>query len=361
MTNLKNENGYVLVVALGILCILTLIGTASVQTSNTEMLISTNGLLHNMAFYAADSGAPVASRTLLTEEFLPETEYGNASWIGTDTIDLPSGTRFTYEVTHEVNSDGEVLRYGDSDGDHLWEINTLVGRPLEIVRTYGTHIKRGGDAEVHVTLIFNPAFVSPEAALWVNDPDKVSFKGNATVSGDSSDTDVCPDVPDLIHHLDPIDPIDEPKHFGDEFVHEPSGGMYPFAIVKDNLSKRADHIGPTFPTDIAEASTADDPVVIIITGDLEINNEDLKVPAYGILYVDGNLRINGNVEWTGLIVTTGDASVGNGTADINGSLVTGESADVDISGTIIIQYDCGALADLFDNLSGYRVTSWKQI
>lgn len=361
MTNLRNQDGYVIVLALLILSILTILGLSSIRTSITEQNISTNSMIYHMNFYAAESGAPVAAITLKSEDFLPETEYGNADWMGTDTLDLPNGTEFTYEVFHQINADGEVLRYGDSDDDHLWEINTTVGRPLEIVQTHGTHIGRGGDAAVEVKLIYSPAFVLPEAALWVDDPDKVDFKGNASVIGDSSDEDVCPDVPDVLHHVNPLNPIDEPKHFGDEFVHDSSGGMYPFGPVKDNLSKRADYIGSTFPTALAEASTPENPVIIIITGDLQINNEDLKVPAYGVLYVDGNLRINGNVEWTGLIVTTGDASVGNGTADINGSLVTGESADVDISGTIVIQYDCTALKNMFDNLSGYRMTSWKQI
>jgi hypothetical protein len=358
---LKNEKGFAIVSALLILMAVTIIGISSMSTSITEVQISTNSLIYHMNFYAADSGAPVASIDLLDSDFLSESEYSDVDWIGTSTINLGNGTQFTYEIIHQVNSDGDVLRYGDVDGDYLWEINTTHGRPLEVVTTHGTHIGRGGDATVKVTLQFNPPFVVPEAALWIENPDTVNFQGNATVTGDSTDIGVCSDVPDVIHHLNPIDPMDEPKHFGDEFVHESSGGMYPFGPVKDNLSKRADYIGSEFPTDLAEASTPDNPVVIIIEGDLEINNQDLKVPAYGVLYVDGNLRINGNVEWTGLIVSTGNTSIGNGTADIIGSLVTGESAEVDISGAITIQYDCSTLKDLFVDLSRYRMTSWRQI
>jgi hypothetical protein len=359
--SLKNENGFVIISAILVLSLLTIIGISSMKMSITEVQISTNSLIHHMNFYAADSGAPVASIDLLDHDFLSESDYSDVDWIGTRTMNLGNGTQFTYEVNHQVDSDGNVLRYGDVNGDYLWEINTTHGRPLEIVTTHGTHIGRGGDAEVVVTLQFDPPFIPPEAALWVENPDTVNFKGNATVSGDSTDLDVCSDVPDVLHHIDPINPMDEPAHFGDEFIHESSGGMYPFGPVKDNLTKRADYIGDTFPTEIAEDSTIDNPVVIIIEGDLEINNEDLKVPAYGILYVDGNLRINGNVEWTGLIISTGNTSVGNGTADIIGSLITGESAEVDISGTITIQYDCSTLNDLYSKLSRYRMTSWRQI
>lgn len=357
----KNENGYVIVVALLILSILTVIGTAALSNSITESKMATNSLIYKMNFYAAESGAPVAAVRLKSESFLPESEFGNPDWSASGTLDLGNKTQFTYVVNHQVDGDGNVLRYGDEDGDHLWEINTTTGRPLETVVTDGTHLHKGGNAKIKVTLQFVPAFELPNTALWVDDPDKVDFKGNASVIGDSEDTTVCPDVPDVLHHLNPVNPMDEPKHYGEDFVHESSGGMYPFGPVKAALMKNADYIGSSFPTDLAEASTADNPVIIIIEGDLQINNEDLKVPAHGVLYVDGNLRINGNVEWNGLIVTTGDASVGNGTADIRGCLVTGESADVDISGTIVIQHDCKTLGDLFDNLSRYRMTSWRQL
>lgn len=360
-TNIQNEQGYVLISALLILVLLTIIGISAIQTSTTESKISFNSLIAHMNFYAAESGPQVAKLHLLDSDFLSEDDYSNPDWEGTDTFELPNRTEFTFVITHQLDSDGNVLRYGDSNGDYLWEINTTHGRPLEIVRSYGTHLDHEGEAAVEVRLIDSPPFITPESALWVDDPDAVDFKGNATVIGDSTDPSVCSDVPDVVHHLTPINPMDEPKHFGDEYVHESSGGMYPFSQVKKALARRADHIGTTFPTAIAEASTADDPVIIIIEGDLQINNEDLKVPAHGVLFVDGNLRINGNVEWNGLIVSTGNTSIGNGTADITGALVTGDSADVDIAGTITIQYDCNALANIYNNLSGYRMTSWKQI
>jgi type II secretory pathway pseudopilin PulG len=356
-----NQEGFAIVIVIMILAMLTIIGVSSLRMSRTEVQISTNLLIQKMCFYAAESGTQVAKLDLLDPEFLPEDQYGNPDWMGTDTYLFPTNAQYIYEISHQVDEDGNVLRYGDTNGDHIWEVNTTVGRPLEFVSSHGTHVGRGGNAVVETTLQFRPAFEMPNTALWVENPDNVDFKGNATISGDSLDIDLCPDVPDVLHHINPVNPMDEPKHYGDEFVHEPSGGMYPFGPVKDSLLERADYVGNEFPTEDAEASTADNPIVIIIEGDLEINNEDLKLPAHGILYVDGNLRINGNVEWNGLIITTGDTSIGNGTADINGSLVTGESADVDISGTIVVQYDCTTLNNLFDSLSGYRMTSWRQI
>jgi hypothetical protein len=360
---LKNQNGSVMIATLIILVLLTIIGISSVRTSNTEVKITTNMLLHQIAFYAAESGISVAPLWVRNDENYPESEWSNVDFTTSSEGTLGNGAEYNYEVSPKTELDDgveKVIRYGDEDGDHLYELNYTTGPPLLEVISDGTHV-RGSIATIEASYIFQPAFELPNTALWVENPDMVDFKGNATVSGDSSDLDICPDVPDVLHHLNPVNPMDEPAHFGAEFVHESSGGMYPFSLVKANLSERADYIGDTFPTEIAEGSTTDDPVIIIINGDLEINNQDLKVPANGILYVDGNLRINGNVEWTGLIITTGNTSVGNGTADIIGSLVTGESAEVDISGTITIQHDCSGLNNLFDIFSGYRMTSWRQI
>jgi len=363
----KNEDGYVIVMALMILSILTVIGVAGIRTSITEVQISTNHLIYNMNFYAAESGIAIGPLWAGSKDNYPETEWGNIDFVGeSDIMELSNGTEFDFEVTPQVRidpADGveKVLRYGDTNADFLDELNFTTGRPLIEVVSDGTHTGRGGLSRIKATYAFAPAFVIPEAALWVENPDKVDFKGNATVMGDSSDESLCANVPDMIYHMAPLNPVDEPKHYGDSFDHELSGAMYPYGPVKDSLTKRADYIGDTFPTALAEASTPDNPVIIILTGDIQINNEDLKVPAYGVLYIDGNLKINGNVEWNGLIVTTGDATVGNGTANINGSLVTGENADVELTGTIVVQYDCSTLNNMFDKFSGYRMTSWREI
>jgi hypothetical protein len=364
---MRNQNGFILISAVLILCLLTIIGIAAINMSVTESKISVNHTIAAMNFYAAESGIAIGPLWAASEDNYPETEWGDIDFIGaSDISNLTNGTSFNFEVMPQVTvdpSDGieKVLRYGDSNEDFMDELNFTTGHPLIEIVSYGTHTKRHGLAKIKATYTFAPAFVIPEAALWVENPDKTNFQGNATVIGDSSDEEVCSDVPDMIYHLSPLNPVDEPKHYGDSFDHELSGGMYPYGPVKDSLTKRADYIGNTFPTDLAESSTADNPVIIILTGDIQINNEDLKVPAYGVLYIDGNLKINGDVEWNGLVVSTGDTSIGNGTANIKGSLVTGENADVELTGTIIVEYDCSVLNDLFNKFSGYRMTSWRQM
>ena len=363
MKNHRNEGGWTIVAVLMVLSILTIMGTYSIMRSNTEVKCATNELIYNMNFYAAESGEPIAIVEHLEGDENLQKIFDNfdPDWSETSTMALNNGTEFTYVLSHRKDEDGNVLRWGDPDGDHIWEVNTAEGYPFELVVTDGTHKGRGGLAKVEVGLGYHNAFEFPGAPLWVDDPYMVNFQGNASVIGDSLDEDVCADVPDVLHHITPIDPMDEPKHYGDEFIHKSSGGMYPFSEVKESLMGNANYIGNVFPKEIGEGSTIDDPVIIIIEGDLHLNDDDLSIPGTGILFVDGDLKLNGNLEWNGLIVTTGSASVGNGTANINGSLVTGESADVEISGTIVLQYRCDILKKLHDNFSGYKRQWWRRI
>ena len=65
-SNINNQQGSVIVIAMIVLVLLTLIGITSTTTSTTEVQISTNAVLHNVAFYTADSGIAVGRATLNT-------------------------------------------------------------------------------------------------------------------------------------------------------------------------------------------------------------------------------------------------------------------------------------------------------
>lgn len=60
MKTLKNQSGIALIVALGILLLISLIGLAAVLTSNTETSISSNKKNDAKAFYTAEGGLEVA-------------------------------------------------------------------------------------------------------------------------------------------------------------------------------------------------------------------------------------------------------------------------------------------------------------
>jgi Tfp pilus assembly protein PilX len=72
---LNNPQGSIITMALIFLALLTVIGLATTHTSTTERKLTTNALLHNMAFYTADAGIE-AGRAALTN--LKTTDRG--SW-----------------------------------------------------------------------------------------------------------------------------------------------------------------------------------------------------------------------------------------------------------------------------------------
>jgi hypothetical protein len=63
---LNNQQGSVIVIAVIILVLLTVIGISATNTSTTEMQISTNAVLHNVALYTADSGIEAGRAALNT-------------------------------------------------------------------------------------------------------------------------------------------------------------------------------------------------------------------------------------------------------------------------------------------------------
>ncbi|MCD6162205.1 MAG: hypothetical protein J7K40_07310 [candidate division Zixibacteria bacterium] len=66
ITKLKNESGVVMIVCLSLLLMLSLIGIASISTSNTDMDIAGNEFKNTGAFYAAESGLEKAAAAIIT-------------------------------------------------------------------------------------------------------------------------------------------------------------------------------------------------------------------------------------------------------------------------------------------------------
>jgi len=61
---IKSQQGSMIVMAMIVLVLLTVIGISASTTSTTEVQISTNAVLHNIAFYTADSGIEVGRAVL---------------------------------------------------------------------------------------------------------------------------------------------------------------------------------------------------------------------------------------------------------------------------------------------------------
>ncbi len=352
----RNENGYVIVMALLILAILTIIGTSALQISITEQKISTNFLIHEMNFYAAESGVNIAP--LWVSVHLDESDYDNVDYLGTFEGDIGTNNFYSVEVEHQVGVDTDgvvkVLRYGDEDGDYLNEINFTTGMPLEKATSYGTHKGRGGKSAIEVRFIHEPLFMMPNAALRVNS----SVNGNGvagSIIGENQAGSDCGDVADIMYDI-AGGTIDYDGDMGDTPVVEQSTGMYPFPLIEPIINKNATHhiIGSNNMT--IPASSQESPAIIHITGDGKMSN----ITGYGILLITGKLDLSGNLDWHGIIIAGDDIVLsGGGTKTVYGAVI-GMGEAIAINGSVDIQYDCDVLSELH-GMSRYRRLSWRQI
>ncbi len=164
---INNRQGSAIIVALIILVLLTIIGIAATNTSTTEVQISTNALLNNVAFYTADSGIE-AGRAMLNTLKLADVASWDAllfnatdpppdplkkiKWNGkkyttlNEIIDADGGRTVgpaTFTLTLEDNDDLDGSDTVDSD-DTVFLTSTLVSPYRNATATIRTMV-RGGE------------------------------------------------------------------------------------------------------------------------------------------------------------------------------------------------------------------------
>lgn len=88
LTKAFDESGAALAIALMVLVVLTLLGSAAVMTSITELDIAGNEKQHQIAFYASDGGADLAPRIIRdTITLYSEPVYGGNVVIASGFLD----------------------------------------------------------------------------------------------------------------------------------------------------------------------------------------------------------------------------------------------------------------------------------
>jgi len=99
----KNEKGYIIIAALLILALLTIISVSAINMSTTELKISTNELLYEKAFYAAEAGLQHVTE-LLRSQYLT----GNSAILATS-----GPLNWNFALAGAVDSNGDGI--GDFD------------------------------------------------------------------------------------------------------------------------------------------------------------------------------------------------------------------------------------------------------
>ena len=148
---MSNQQGSVIVIAMVILVLLTILGISATTTSTTEVQISTNTVLHNVAFYTAESGLE-AGRAILTD---------------IKRADVASWDKLLYNSTDPPPDPLEKIRWNDTDCYSLNDILDTEGGRTVGQATFTLEIEDNDDLDGNLlvdtddTIILTSTLESP--------------------------------------------------------------------------------------------------------------------------------------------------------------------------------------------------------
>ena len=168
MSSVANQDGYILLISLLVLVLLTLTAVYAAYQSSTEIRVASNNKLSKQAFYQAQAGLEEArARLPATGQSAPF----NAGW--SKSFTSSNGFHYSVEVRHKTEADlgrdlngngshGDIVFWGDANGDGTAEQNTSTLRPIEVATSTGT----AGTARAVLAAEFTRDFIPVEYAAF---------------------------------------------------------------------------------------------------------------------------------------------------------------------------------------------------
>ncbi len=339
---------------------MTMLGAAMVKMTRLELIMTTNDKLTKKSFFSAESGITVATadmQSILESEGQWDTP--TAGWVGNyhnENYNV-SIVDFDFEATFKEDGLGNVIRWGDPDGNYVFEENITEGAPIVRVLSNGRsgHPKRQGHSAIEVEIYNRSIVINPDAALYVG--------GNLENNGGSQTADgeynmcVGGGVADIV-----TTPTADPNFQASDWTGgcgaacdlDDTGSEYPIDDVALNLIKVGTEVVPD--NNLVLGDFVDNKEVYYHLGNINVMN---NLEGYGILVIIGDLTLGGNISWNGLIIVTGNTTFnGGGSKQIFGAVVTG--GDVLGNGSPDFLYDCDVINDLENNWSGYTKRWWRR-
>lgn len=415
MKALRNESGFcVILLCLMVLLTMTALGTAMLQTSMRELKSVNKLKLSQQAFYSAESGNNIVTAEIdnIDPDSIDATFYSDRLWLD-DFVDVLAkmstpdmlvldGNNYPFvaeatdynldmrfktsvEFLWDGSDPGTILCYGyKDDGSFTFVQDTFqsfsdagvyVGHdfwPVIKLTSIGTEGRQGrglfkyAERNVQTQIRAKPQFVFPEAALVLNGT--LSNSGNpqsAIGEGHPDDTTHC-NVFDIVGTNESVNSYtgndgicvdettgkEEPCHTANPQIKD-DAAPYPVIEVAAALRSMGEEvINPPNNPNFSEEK------IRWYDGDLTINNLD----GNGILVVSGDFTVGGNIAWSGLIIVTGDFVMNGGgtyTKYIHGSVIVG--GDTTGNGNPDIYYDCDRIVNLWKASARFKQDWWKEI
>lgn len=384
----QGEKGFILVLALLMLLVLTLIGVSGMNTTNFEMLISGNKRISSKAFYVAEAGINEFMgrfRTGATGE-ISDNSPTSSNWrlflaINTERsagIGYSSGTaghNFLQSLQNELDFAVEVRHKLDASNN----VVVAAGFPVYIVTSHG-YTAEGGNKVIEVEIIKSP-YVAPPAALYSKSP--VNLQGTSTyISGiDKCPVDGVPNnkagiittTPTITQSGNPTVEGDPPR-VTDSPINLPINDMVTYLkndadftyeyTTNQTLTGLSNDWGTPTGTGTTEPLSYDGPMnVVYFNMD---GNKTLTLTGgshgAGILLVNGNLELRGGFTWYGVIIVTGALDyTGGGQKNVTGGIMSGETTTVqlDVGGNAGIVSCSNAMKKV--KVPSLKITQWREV
>lgn len=388
-----NENGAVLVIGLTFLAIIALLGSTAVLMTTTDLKIGANYKTSVQAFNAAQAGIEEARARMRANATNPITDGDptNPNWetyivgkdaslvqnfkdysAGDSTAECKHGFTdidYAVQIKHALDASGNVLYWGDSNGDGILDRNTTGdGNNIYLTTCYGT--ASGGVRAITLEITRVPP-VNVPAALYVEDGVDINsahaeVDGNDQCGGSTNLPGVATTKPQVSatapvndHHgsitgtgtpaVDYNAPVLDIQSIIDTYK-----SMADYSITPGNYSWQnwGTPTGTPATPDCAESN------IVYASGDIKVT----KSTGCGILLVDGDLDVQAGFQWYGMVFVSGCLKyTGNAASDgIYGAVLckgTGCTSN-DITGNVKLHYCSAAVNNAIQNMP-LHVLSWK--
>ena len=402
----KNERGLVLVVALLMVSALVVLGSTAVITSSTDLKISANYKASEQAFYIAEAGLEAARNKLKTNagtytigQLLAARVGANNALSNSDTItNFFTGGAF---VTDDVPYVAQTSFGAGNYRAYLTNAATLSGvTPVETVTS-------ASDSDLRVTLTAfgqgpNNAFAVVQAvvkqytlpplpgAIVLPGPGVTFHGGNSNASGVDGMAESAITLTSaasqtaVVNNLTSINRINNYTCQSPPCINNEVATIAPtwnsvngLEGLYTTLKSMADVVvgshGTTTTLTSAQVGTTANRKIVVVDGNAVLG----PVNGAGILVVTGQLNLQGNFNYNGLIICIGQGRLlrdGGGNGDIVGSILVANTRDTSNNllstlgsstyntnggGNSDIVYNAGA-ASLPAGSRPFIIQSWKQ-
>ena len=359
------EKGLILIAALTLLTALTLIGVTAYIVASTDVKVGGNFKTNQTALQVAMGGAEQARQSL---------RAANSS--STNTAD------FSEELAARVGANGVLNGYTSSTDDSpMASSSSLVAG-----YTYNAYVTNDSSDGVASTTDSNGKVVITSVATGPNNtkaivqttvqlyslsassPAVVYSKDNVTLSGSSlsingNDAGSCGGS-----NLSTVYTKDPATTTSNGNPATPQHGTLDIdlaALVNQfkagaTTTLTADVSGATYGSATNYVTVYANATATQADHELRLNN----VTGYGLLIVDGDLQMAGNLNWNGIIIVTGiltSTGGGSNNKNITGQIYSGSSAlgDTAISGNIDVAYNSCEVKKTLSS-QPLKVVNWKQ-